>query len=511
MLTHKDGFGLETATNLQRAICRSLDGEDIGDLWDDPEVRAGFGNVKPEAWRPKTFVIAAAIRSAKSMIIAAKAICLSQTVDLTGVTVGDEIRIPILAPEKDEARAVFSHIVGNIVNRPKLAPLLVEDPTADAVKLRHPSGYVIEIKVTALSRFATTLIGRWLPAAIFDEAPRMVGEQDGVRNLPDALNAIAGRIRPGGTIMLIGSPHAPFGPMYDMIHEHYGKPSRDCVVVRAPGPSMNPGYWTPERCADLQRTNPAAYRTDVLAEFADPEEAMFGLDLVEACTRKAPLVCEPIRGHFYVAAMDPATRGNAWTLILLECTGLKRGAQQPIERPAYRVVLTKEWRGSKETPLKPDRVFAEIAFLMQPYQCNTVVTDQFACDALASLAAPHGLMLIADMLTQIKRFEYCSRIKLELEEGCLELAPDPQLGRDLVSVRRRIAQNGVTIHLPETSDGRHADYVPALMLALAYPPAVPANDPAPVPQFIRAAGQVMQTGSGDFWEDLTTRMIEGAA
>lgn len=505
MLTHKDGFGLETATPLQRAICRSLDGEDIGDLWEDSEVRAGFGDAKPEAWRPRTFVIAAAIRSAKSMTIAAKAICLSQTVDLTGVTVGDEIRIPILAPEKDEARAVFSHIVGNVVNRPKLRGLLVEDPTADAVRLRHPSGHVIEIKVTALSRFATTLIGRWLPAAIFDEAPRMVGEQDGVRNLPDALNAIAGRIRPGGTIMLIGSPHAPFGPMYDMIHEHFGRPSRDCVVVRATGPAMNPQYWTPARCEDLRRTNPEAYRTDVLAEFADPEEAMFGLDLVEACTRKHPQVREPEPGHYYVAAMDPATRGNAWTFILLECTGWKN--VDGVMRPAFSVAMTKQWRGSKENPLRPDLVFAEIGALMKPYRCTSVITDQYACDALAPLAMPHGLMLVAHELTQGNKHEMAARLKLELDCGCLELAPDPVLCRDLVSVRRRITQNGVTVHLPETSDGRHADYVPALMLAIAYAPVTPDVSKPREPRFeTMLIPDTSLLSGGDFWEGLADRM-----
>ena len=506
MLTDKRGFDLGKATPLQRAICRSLDGEDIGDeLWANAEVRNGFGGARPEAWRPKIFVIAAAIRSAKSMIVAAKSITLSQTVDLTGVTVGDEIRIPILAPEKDQAHAVFNHIVGNVVNRPMLRQLMVEDPTADSIKLRHPTGYIIEIKVTALSRFATTLVGRWLPAAIFDEAPRMVGEQDGVRNLPDALDAIAGRIRPGGFIGLVGSPHAPFGPMYDLINEHFGKPSRDVVVVRAPGPAMNPEYWTTERCEDLKRTRPAAYRTDVLAEFADPEEAMFGLDLVEARTRRAPLEREPVKGHDYVATMDPATRGNAWTMTLTECTGTNERFE-----PKLAVALTREWRGTKEKPLNPDLVFAEMAIVLRPYGCTQVVTDQFACDVLMPMAAAHGLHLYADPMTQAKRFEYCSRLKVALEEDRFELSPDPKMGRDLVSVRRRITQNGVTVHLPETSDGRHADFVPTLMLAMAFPPMPPRLVPPQKPQFMQAAAAVMREEKKDFWEGVVDRMTGGA-
>lgn len=511
MLTDRRGFGLDQdeptyrrATNLQRAICRAIDGEDVAELWNDPQVRAGFGGMKPEAWRPKQFVIAASIRSAKSMIVAAKAVCLSQTVDLTGVTKGDEIRIPILAPEKDQAHAVFNHIVGNLVGNPLLRPLMIDDPTSDSVLLRHPSGHQIEIKVTALSRFATTLVGRWLPAAIFDEAPRMVGEQDGVRNLPDALDAIAGRIRPGGIIMLIGSPHAPFGPMYDMIHEHFGKPSRDCVVVRAAGPAMNPPYWTEERVDHLRRTRPNAYRTDYLAEFADPEEAMFGLDLVESRTRKMPLEREPVKGHDYVATMDPATRGNAWTMTLTECTGVNERFE-----PKLAVALTREWRGSKEKPLNPEVVFAEMAITLRPYGCTQVITDQFACDVLMPMAAAHGLHLYADPMTQAKRFEYCSRLKVALEEDRFELSPDPKMGRDLVSVRRRITQNGVTVHLPETSDGRHADFVPTLMLAMAFPPMPPRAVPAQKPQFMQAAAAVMREEKADFWEGVVDRMSGG--
>ena len=34
-------------------------------------------------------------------------------------------------------------------------------------------------------------------------------------------------------------------------------------------------------------------------------------------------------------------------------------------------------------------------------------------------------------------------------------------------MRRRVTQAGLTYVLPKTSDGRHADYVPALMLAVS--------------------------------------------
>jgi hypothetical protein len=38
---------------------------------------------------------------------------------------------------------------------------------------------------------------------------------------------------------------------------------------------------------------------------------------------------------------------------------------------------------------------------------------------------------------------------------------------DLRSVKKRVTQNAVSIVLPRTSDGRHADYAPAVAMVLA--------------------------------------------
>src|SRR3972149_1913244 len=43
LLTSEAGFGLKTATSLQRAICRAIEGRPLDDLWLDPAVRRSFG------------------------------------------------------------------------------------------------------------------------------------------------------------------------------------------------------------------------------------------------------------------------------------------------------------------------------------------------------------------------------------------------------------------------------------------------------------------------------------
>lgn len=471
MLTSPKAFGLTTATPLQRAICRAMDGRPLGKYWDDPVVRAAFAGVLPPELVPSKFLILAAIRGAKSMIAAAKAICDSQNCDLTGCSVGDEVLIPVLSTDKYAARAVFSHIVGQIQAKPLLKALMIGEPTGESLWVRHPTGKPVEIRVTALSKHGSTLVGRWLAACIFDEAPRMAGQEDGVENLDDALAAITGRMK--GQIMMIGSPYAPFGPVYNMVQEFFGKPTEHLVIVRAPGPAMNPHHWTPERVEKIRVSDPKSYWTDCLGNFADPEEALFSSIELDAATRKDPLVIPPEKNTYYAAAMDPATRGNAWTLAIVKGLGL--GGPGGI-MPTYEVVLAKQWVGSKAAPLRPDAVLAEVATVCQSYGVDSVVSDQHAIDAVQDLAMNHGLTVIEHAWTAENRLKLVENVRLLISEGCLRVPADPVLRSDLLTAKKRVTQNGVTLVLPKSSEGRHCDFVPALASALAYPPDMPTSE-----------------------------------
>jgi hypothetical protein len=469
LLTSREAFGLVDATPLQRAICRCSDGVPIGDLWEDAGVREGFGGVLPGAVAPRTLVILAAIRGAKSMIAAAKAFETALTCDVTGLQPGDELRIPVLSVDKDSAHQVFNHLVGTIQSKPHLRQHLVSEPTADSVLLRHQSGRTVEVKVTAMSKYGTTLVGRWLATCIFDEAPRMAGQEDGVRNLDDALHAIAGRMRPGSQIMVIGSPNVPFGPVFEMNQEFFGRPSERIVVVRGTGPLLNPTWWTPERCKWTEVNAPRSYVTDVLGKFADSEDQLFSSVVVDAAMRKGPEVIAARPGHSYVAAIDPAMRGNAWTLVVVGCDGYT-----PEGEPSYYIALSKQWRGSKSQPLRPDTVLRDIAATVKPYGLEQIWSDGFHLDSLAVIAEQEGITIAEACTTQNDNVERVENIRVLLESKRLELTPDRVLRADLLRVRRKVNQKNTTMAMPVTADGRHCDFVPALGLCLAFPPTGPA-------------------------------------
>ena len=452
LVTEPDYFALTTATPLQRAICRASTGRPLGELAAHPDVLQAFGDVSllPRT-APKRLVLLGATRGAKSLISAAGGIWMSQTCDVSGLSAGEIPRVSIVSLRLDLADVIRMHLIGNLLARPKLKALLLEDPTQEGVLLRHPSGRAIEIKIVAGARAGATLVARWSAGVIFDEAPRMIGASDGVVNLDDALHAIHSRML--GPIWEVGSPWAPFGPVYNTVMSHEGKPSADVVVCRAPGPAMNPVWWTPERVEALKVSDPLSYRTDCMVQFADPEETLLPF---ETLTKIATGTGEARRpSHEYVAAMDPATRGNAWTLAIST-------------RRAGRRILVKarQWIGSPSSPLDPDAVLKEIATECGAYGISAAETDQWSSDALRALARRYGLTLVEWPMTHEQTVEAYLDLQRWCARGEVELLNDAAVIEDLKRVQKRVTQGGLAIVLPMTDDGRHCDYAPAVMRSL---------------------------------------------
>jgi hypothetical protein len=283
----------------------------------------------------------------------------------------------------------------------------------------------------------------------------MTGSDDSVVNWDDSRDAVLLRLLPGAQLWHIGSPWAPFGPAYEVVTERWGKPSAQMVVVRAPAPAMNPEYWTPERVAEA-KAEPDVYRTDVMAEFATPEEALFSAASVDRCTRREPEVLPYKPGNAYYAAMDPATRGNGWTMAVATRDGGKTV-----------IVRAQEWIGAKHDPLDPGKVLAEMAGILASYGITSVDSDQWMGDALIALGRQVGLNIVPWRLNERDRAERYLAIRTRVDSNEIEFPPTHRLRTDLLHVRKRITPGGMSIVLPQTSDGRHCDYAPTLMLVLS--------------------------------------------
>ena len=457
LLVHPLGFGLKTASIVQRAIMRVADGKPLGELWGHPAVVRAFGGEEPQLeGKPKEMAVLSAIRCGKSLMAACMAVHWTQVCAVEHLGPGEVPRVSIVSINKDLAEVIFGHVVGRVMASPALKGLVMGEPTTDTIVLRHPSGRPVEIKVVAGSRSGSTLVARWSAGAVFDEFPRMLGEGEAVVNWDDMRKAVLLRILPGSQVISIGSPWAPFGPAYNVVKEHYGRPTRNMVVVKAPGWDLNPQLWTPQAVRDAEEKDPQAFRTDVAAEFAQPEESLITQDSLDAATRPAPLIETPKPGVQYSAAIDPATRGNAWTLIIACQEGDKR-----------RVALARQWIGTAAAPLRPGAILEEVARLCRAYRISVLDSDQYYGDALRDLAAQQKLVLVVHAWTEREKLAKFLALKTMFEQGMVEIPADPTLRSDLGRVKKVLKGSGASINFPRTSDGRHCDYAPCLAMALA--------------------------------------------
>lgn len=465
-LTHPAAFGLVTASPLQRAICRIADGLPLSpELASFPTVIAALGGGTCPEVAPHEMAIISGIRTAKSLIAACGALHMALTCDVSMLRPGEVPRVSVVSLKKDLADVIMSHLTGTMKARPLLSQFLLGEPSGDGMLVRHPSGHPVEICVVAGSRAGASLVARWSAGCIFDEFPRMIGGDDGVVNWDDQRRAVVHRLLRGAKLWHIGSPDAPYGPAYEMVTEHHGKPTAELVVIRAPAPAMNPVHWTPDEILKARARDADGAKTDVDAEFRSPDESMFSQESVRRCTRATPVVMLREEGHVYYAAMDPATRGNGWTLIVVT---RKTGKNV--------VVRAEEWCGSRDNPLDPSQVLEDIADILGQYGVTTVHSDQVMGDALLKLGRQQGLNIVQWTIGGADKFARYLSIRQAMDRGQLDLPPTPHLRTDLMHIRKRVTPDGVRVQLPQTSDGRHCDFGPALMLALSK--ALP--DPTPI-------------------------------
>lgn len=455
LLTHELAFGLTTASPLQRALCRIAEGTGLGLLAADPAVSLALGSQGGPIGRPRELAIVSGIRTGKSLFAACLAVYWALRCDVSRLGPGEVPRVSIVSLKRDLAAVVFGHLVGRLQESPMLSHALVE-VTSDTVMVRHPSGREVEIAVVAGARAGGSLVGRWAAGVVFDEFARMLGsESEGVVNWGESRRVVLERLLPGAQIVHISSPWAPYGPAYDLVQAHWGRPTDRMVVVKAPAFDLNPDYWTPER-VEAAKADEDVYRTDVLADFASAEEAFLSADAVARATRESaePLPYDPTLS--YTAAMDPAFRGNGWTLGLFTRRGNERI-----------MVGAWEWIGSRENALKASEVFEDIAKLLTPYGVFGIDSDNYNIDTLREFAGDVGLSVTPWHHTEQQRTEMYLKVRTLLLEGKVSLPAVANVRTDLLRIKRKVTPSGIRIDLPLSSDGRHCDWGPTIMLGLS--------------------------------------------
>ncbi len=461
LLTHPSGFGVSEATPLQRAIAWvACCGFCPDRLWAHPDVSEAFGGVRPTG-KLNEMGIFAGIRGGKTILASLCVVFATQNIDLTKgrgahLIRGEVPRVSIVSVSKDQAESAYNYIRGAVEGSSALRPLLVGKPTVDTITLRHPTGREMEICVVAGSKAGSSLVGRWCAGVIFDEAPLMSLEDDGIINLRDMVTNVRPRMLAGAKILLVGSPWGNDGFVYKLCQDNFGKPEQKAVVVKARGDKLNPVAWTPEEQEELRAKDERSYRVNFLAEFMDPESAMYSSFSVDQAMAEGYESQPPEPGKTYTAAIDPGFVSNSWTFCIAETADNVR----------YRVVLAMQWTGNGHEPLVAGQIFEEMLPLLQAYRCErSVRTDQYAAPPLIEIALSKGIGLSQITITTANKYKLYSSIGVRLDNEYLKLPRNEAMRSDLLNVKKRVAgTGGFKVVLPETNDGRHCDYAATLAI-----------------------------------------------
>ena len=472
LLTHPRCFGLTTASPVQRAICRAADGIPMGDLALDPTVQDVFGGedailalpLEP----PKELLIVAAIRSGKSLFAAALALKIALTIDLSFMGSNEVARVSVLSLDLDKAKIVMQHLMGALEREGGLLTrYLVKKPkpTADRVCVRRDDGRVVEIVVAAGKRGGGSLVSRWTVAAIFDEAARQQGQADGIVNYDDMRAGVIARLSlvKGAQLIAVTSPWAARGPIYEAVQTYKG-PSRFLVLVRATGPQINPVLWTPAAVKEIFETDEAAYVTDVLGEFADVESGwLMADDINRAVGDRTETTLPRVGGSYYTAAMDPGLRGNSWTLAIV---GYRPSETGDSVGDRFFVARCRQWTGSRKAPLSVLGTLKEVRDELRAYGLTEVWTDGWGAEFIRQSGESIGITVNEDDANTAEKDERPVDFRAKVVAGQVEMTPDPEVRADMLAARVRRTATAQKLELPITRDGRHCDYVPAIVLAV---------------------------------------------
>ena len=361
---------------------------------------------------------------------------------------GERALVACLANDRDQAKIVLNYS-RSYFNEIDLLQGLVQRETASGFELSN----AVDVAVSTNSFRAVR--GRPVLAAVFDEVAFW---RDEASATPDEETYAA--IKPGmaslDTSILIGisSPYRRSGLLWKRFKDHFGKPSADVLVIKAPTRLLNPTIS--QNIVDKALADdPAAGRAEWLAEFRNDIAAFVTQEAVDAATSTGVIERSRVAGVRYSAFVDPS--GGASDSMTLAIAHSER------ERDSKRSIAILDALREIRAPFKPEDAVTEFASLLRRYGIFSVRGDRYAAEWVRQSFDRHRIQYRPADLTKSDIYrDFLPR----LNSGEIDLLDNARLRTQLLSLERRTARGGRDSidHAPGSKD----DLANAVAGALVY-------------------------------------------
>lgn len=341
---------------------------------------------------------------------------------------------------------------------------LIKQVTADRIDLT--TGLTIAVVPPTLK----AVRGYANPVAVLDEVG--VWYQDSEAANPDyeILRAVkpAQMQFPNRILVGISSPWNKAGLLHQYFeagtdgqkaNESEKESFHNCLVWHAPSAMMRsdqhrgndriPRDWF----AAEQTKDPRAFERECLAIFQDSISGFLSSELLKLCVEKGQVERPPLPRNFYVAAMDPAFRRDAFALVIAHADTNGSVVLDVIRR----------WLPVQGHPINPQSVLEEIAQIIKPYRIQIVTSDQYHAESLGQLALSHGFAIESMSFTGINKGSIYANLQALVNQQRIVLLDHPEALKELRSLERKLTKTGVIqIAAPV---GQYDDIASAIALA----------------------------------------------
>lgn len=360
-------------------------------------------------------------RGGKSFVAAVTAVFLALFYDYSRyLSPGERAVIQILAVDRAQVQVILKYISA-ILHSSKTFEQYILNETKDAIELTTS----VDIEVTTCS--FRSLRGRTLAVAICDEVAFWRTIETGANPDKEVLRAIRPAMAtiPTSMLLVLSSPYARAGALYEAHRDYYGKDDPDVLVWQAETRLMNPTI-SKELIKKETKKDPVAAASEWGARFRKDVESYVSREVIEGCVVKNRRELPSFTNTKYTAFCDPAGGSGTDSMTL---------AISHTENDIKVLDLLREIK----PPFSPREAVAEFASILHRYRISTVTGDKYASEWPRERFREHG---ITYQVSPKNKSELYRDFLPLLNSGQVELLDNDTLVNQLLGLERSTGRGG---------------------------------------------------------------------
>jgi hypothetical protein len=334
------------------------------------------GGRSPPKGRVRQLIVCAGRRAGKDSVASAICAFAAAFTDYRAeglLRPGEAATVLCLAVDKQQASIIQKYTQAYFERIPLLRSLVTRE-TSDGLELSTGAELIV------LASNFRNIRGRSVACVVMDEVGFWRSELTATPDT-EAYAAIMPSLATlsGSMLVAVSTPYRRAGLLHQKWKDHFGKDDDDILVVHGPSRAFNPTI-DQRVIDDALKRDPAAARSEWLAEWRDDISAFLSRELIEASVDQGIWARSPADGVQYHAFADP----SGGVSDAFACAVAHR-------EDDGRVVL--DALHETAAPFDPSAATADVAKLLKAYGVGRVIADRYAAQWPISEFARHDITL----------------------------------------------------------------------------------------------------------------------